>query len=229
MSGVVASSVEVEAAWLFRPVISFAELGKRIFDLVIAGTALVVLAPVFLLIAVLIKLDSRGPVFFGQVRVGRDRRLFRMWKFRKMYHDMPEQGPNLTSRHDSRLTGIGRILERTKLDELPQFFNVLLGEMSLIGPRPELPMFVEHYPERWDRVLSVKPGIFGPCQLRFRNESELYPPECKDLENYYIRHILPDKLAIDADYAAHCSLTSDLLMLVRALLTCLRDLFKVSR
>src|SRR5581483_775173 len=101
MSGVVASSVEVEAAWLFRPVISFAELGKRIFDLVIAGTALVVLAPVFLLIAVLIKLDSRGPVFFGQVRVGRDRRLFRMWKFRKMYHDMPEQGPNLTSRHDS--------------------------------------------------------------------------------------------------------------------------------
>ena len=156
---------------------------KRVFDFVVAGMVSIVLAPVFVLIpALFIKLDSRGPVFFRQVRVGRDRRPFRMWKFRKMYHDMPAQGPNLTRRGDPRLTRIGRVLERTKLDELPQFFNVLAGAMSLVGPRPELPAFVAHYPEQWDRVLSVTPGIFGPCQIRFRNESELYPPDCPNVE-----------------------------------------------
>lgn len=189
---------------------------KRVFDLTVAIAALVLLAPLFIVIALLIKLDSRGPVFFRQVRVGRHRRRFHMWKFRKMHHDLPEQGPNLTRRYDTRLTRLGRLLERTKLDELPQFFNVLTGEMSLVGPRPEVPPFVEHYPEKWDRVLSVKPGIFGPCQVRFRNESEMYPDGCRDLEGYYARHILPAKLAIDADYASRYSLLADVLLLFQA-------------
>jgi lipopolysaccharide/colanic/teichoic acid biosynthesis glycosyltransferase len=203
-------------------------MSKRTFDLVLAGAALIVLAPVFAAIAALIKLDSRGPIFFGQVRVGRNRRLFRMWKFRKMHHNLPEQGPNLTCRDDARLTRIGRLLERTKLDELPQFFNVLAGDMSIIGPRPEIPLFVAHYPEQWDRVLAVKPGIFGPCQIRFRNESELYPPACTDLEGYYIRHILPEKLALDAAYASRRSLLSDVRVLVHAVLTCLGGVWFVT-
>ncbi len=194
---------------------------KRAFDLTVAVTALVVLAPLFLLLALLIKLDSRGPVFFRQVRVGRHRRHFLMWKFRKMHHDMPSQGPNLTRRYDTRMTRIGRILERTKFDELPQFFNVLSGDMSIIGPRPELVPFVEYYSEQWDRVLVVKPGIFGPCQVRFRNESELYPPGCRDIENYYVEHILPAKLVIDAEYAARYSLLGDAVLLVRTVWACL--------
>ncbi|MHB1425961.1 MAG: sugar transferase [Gemmataceae bacterium] len=192
------------------------QLCKRAFDLVVTIPALIVLTPVFVPIAMLIKLDSRGPIFFRQVRVGRNRRLFRMWKFRKMYHDLPVQGPNLTRRGDSRLTRIGRLLERTKLDELPQFLNVLVGDMSLVGPRPEVPPFVAHYPEQWDVVLAVTPGIFGPCQIRFRNESELYPPDCTDVESYYIQHILPAKLAIDAEYASRFRLLGDVAILIRA-------------
>jgi lipopolysaccharide/colanic/teichoic acid biosynthesis glycosyltransferase len=226
MSELAACPIDFEAVWPSCPVGRFAELSKRTFDLIVAGMALILLAPVFVVIALLIKLDSRGPIFFGQVRVGRERRLFRMLKFRKMYHDMPEQGPNLTRQGDDRLTRLGRLLERTKLDELPQFMNVLVGDMSIIGPRPEIPLFVAHYPEQWDRVLSVKPGIFGPCQIRYRKESELYPPACTNVEGYYIQHILPQKLAIDADYASQSSLTGDAVMLVGAVMTCLGDVFK---
>ena len=178
---------------------------KRLFDAAIAGVALILAAPLFLAIAVLIKLDSPGPVFFRQARVGRHQRRFLMWKFRKMYDKLPTQGPSLTRRYDMRLTRVGRILERTKLDELPQLFNVLVGDMSVVGPRPEVPKFVQERSEHWDKVLSVKPGLVGPCQLRFRNESELFPAGCADLEAYYAEHILPRKLAVDAAYASRYS------------------------
>jgi lipopolysaccharide/colanic/teichoic acid biosynthesis glycosyltransferase len=191
---------------------------KRSFDLVVALIALVLFAPLFLLIIVAIKLDSSGPIFFRQVRVGRHGRRFLMWKFRKMYNDLPLQGPNLTKRYDFRMTRVGRFLERTKLDELPQLFNVLSGEMSIVGPRPEVPPFVEHYPDQWARVLAVKPGIVGPCQVRFRNESELYPEGCTDVEGYYLRQILPAKLVIDAEYASRVSILSDVFIMVRAIL-----------
>jgi lipopolysaccharide/colanic/teichoic acid biosynthesis glycosyltransferase len=190
---------------------------KRLFDVLVAMSALVLLAPLFVLIAVCIKLDSPGPVFFCQVRVGRHRRRFRMWKFRKMRHDMPAQGPSLTRRYDVRLTPIGRLLERTKLDELPQLINVLGGDMSIVGPRPEVPKFVECYPDEWTRVLSVRPGLVGPSQLLLRNESELFPDSCGDVEEYYAEHILPKKLAIDGAYAAGHSLVSDLVLLMRTI------------
>src|SRR5262245_57071222 len=158
------------AAAVYRQFSALTLARKRAFDLAVAAAALVLLAPLFGLVALLIKLDSRGPVFYGQVRVGRHRRPFRMWKFRKMYHDLPAPGPSLTRRHDTRLTRVGQFLERTKLDELPQLLNVLRGEMSVVGPRPEVPKFVRDDAEQWDAVLSVKPGIVGPCQVRFRNE-----------------------------------------------------------
>ena len=193
--------------------------GKRVFDIICGGLGLLVAAPLFLLIALAIKLDSPGPVFFRQQRVGRKRRLFSMWKFRKMPHDLPEQGPMLTARNDRRLTRVGRWLERSKLDELPQLLNVLASEMSLVGPRPEVPRFVDRAtPERWDLVLSVKPGIFGPNQIRYRNEGDLYPTSCADIEAFYQHHILPGKLAVDARYAQEASLLGDVWLLLRGVL-----------
>ncbi len=191
---------------------------KRVFDLTVASLGLIVMAPVFLLIALLIRLETPGPVFFRQERVGRGGRRFRMWKFRKMPHDMKSSGPSLTRRFDRRLTAVGRFLERTKLDELPQLINVFIGDMSIVGPRPEVPKFVAHYPDRWEIVLRVKPGIFGPNQLRHRNESEIYPPNCRDVEDFYIRHILPEKLEVDARYARQHTFLGDLWLLVRCVL-----------
>lgn len=186
---------------------------QRVADLVFGVVGLLLSLPLFLLIALLIKLDSRGPVFYKQVRVGLHRRPFEMWKFRKMHHDAPVSGPMVTARYDRRMTRFGRVLERTKLDELPQLFNVLRGDMSVVGPRPDVPKFIEHYPERWDVVLSVKPGIFGASQNHFRNESELYPAGDADIEGFYIRNVLPQMLDLDAEYARQASLARDLRLL----------------
>jgi lipopolysaccharide/colanic/teichoic acid biosynthesis glycosyltransferase len=189
---------------------------KRVFDIVIATLGLVVAAPLFAVIAIAIKRDSPGPVFFKQVRVGKKRRLFSMWKFRKMPHELSEQGPMLTARDDGRLTRVGYWLERTKLDELPQLLNVLASEMSVVGPRPEVTKFVDRAtPEFWDQALSVKPGIFGANQIRYRNEADLYPKDCEDLEAYYLRHILPAKLEVVAEYAQRCNVLRDVGLLVR--------------
>ncbi len=194
-------------------------LAKRVFDMVVAGLGLVAAAPLFLAIAIAIKRDSPGPVFFRQVRIGRKRRPFAMWKFRKMPHDLPEQGPMLTARNDRRLTRVGHWLERTKLDELPQLINVLASEMSIVGPRPEVPKFVDRASsEQWDLALSVKPGIFGPNQIRYRNEADLYPRDCEDIEDFYLRHILPAKLEVDARYALTSNLLRDVWLLVSGVL-----------
>lgn len=195
---------------------------KRVFDIVVATLGLLVAAPLFAVIALAIKRDSPGPVFFKQLRVGRKRRPFAMWKFRKMPHELPEQGPMLTARDDCRLTRVGHWLERTKLDELPQLINVLASEMSVVGPRPEVPRFVDRAtPQLWDQALSVKPGIFGPNQIRYRNEADLYPSDCEDLEAYYLRHILPAKLEVDAEYAQTANVFRDAWLLLRGVVATL--------
>lgn len=199
------------------PTTTTGEILKRLFDLTLAGVGLFVTAPLFLLIGLMIKLETPGPVFFRQERVGRGGRRFRMWKFRKMPHYMKAAGPSLTRRFDRRLTVVGRFLERTKLDELPQLINVLAGDMSIVGPRPEVPKFVSYYADRWQVVLSVKPGIFGPNQLLHRNESELYPTNCRDVEDFYVRKILPEKLEIDARYAQRHSILGDIWLLIQCL------------
>jgi len=183
----------------------------RLFDIIVSGALLLLASPFFIVIAVLIKLDSAGPVFFLQERVGKGWRRFRMFKFRKMFHGGKSAGPGITARFDPRVTRVGSWLERTKLDELPQLINVLLGNMSLVGPRPEIPRFTgEPYTEQWNEVLSVKPGLFGPNQITHRNESELFPADCEEVEAYYVQHILPPKLAADAAYAAKKSLFYDI-------------------
>ncbi|MBN1866075.1 sugar transferase [Candidatus Sumerlaeota bacterium] len=189
----------------------------RAFDIAFSLVALVLLAPLALLIALLIKIDSSGPVLFLQKRVGRGGVPFTMFKFRKMREGLANQGPAVTSRYDSRLTVVGRWLERTKLDELPQLLNVLKGDMAVVGPRPELEEFTRFYPEKWKDVLSVRPGLIGPSQVLHRNESELYPPDCRDREDFYVRRILPDKLDCDIRYIENASLLYNLTILMRAL------------
>ena len=188
----------------------------RLFDIIVSALLLIVLAPLMLLIALLIKLDSKGPVLFRQTRVGRNGSLFEMLKFRKMFSNLLSQGPAITSRYDSRLTIVGRWLERTKLDELPQLFNVLAGDMSIVGPRPELEQFTAFYPKKWKVVLTVKPGLIGINQILNRNESEMYPPVCYDKEDFYARKILPAKLDLDIKYIQRASLPYNLYLLLMA-------------
>jgi lipopolysaccharide/colanic/teichoic acid biosynthesis glycosyltransferase len=183
---------------------------KRAFYLVLAALALVVLAPVFLVISAWVKLDSPGPVFFRQVRVGRGGRQFRIIKFRTMRTESERVGLQITVGADSRITFSGSFLRKFKLDELPQFINVLLGDMSVVGPRPEVPRYVACYPEHIaPLVLSVRPGITDRASIEFRHESELLGAS-SDPEATYIHEILPVKLAYYAEYASNHSLLGDI-------------------
>lgn len=143
---------------------------KNVFDIGGSTILLLLLSPLFLLIAIAIKIESRGPVFFRHERVGKNSKPFMVWKFRTMIRDADKTGPNLTSHGDPRITGVGRILRRLSLDELPQLFNVVRGEMSLVGPRPEIPDIVARYTPTQKRALSVKPGITGLSQINGRDD-----------------------------------------------------------
>jgi lipopolysaccharide/colanic/teichoic acid biosynthesis glycosyltransferase len=189
---------------------------KRAMDFA-CGLILVSFAlPIMAVIALAIKSTSRGPVFFRQKRLGRAGAKFELLKFRTMYHARPTAGSGLTQRGDRRITPIGRLLRRCKLDELPQLFNVLRGEMSLVGPRPDLPEYFESLDAKQRRVLSLTPGITGAASLKFRNEEALLAQvEQERLESFYIETLLPQKIALDLEYARTASAVSDTLMLLR--------------
>jgi len=181
---------------------------KRLYDLFFALGGLVVLSPLFLLIAIVIKLADRGDVFYRQIRIGRLGRPFRIAKFRTMISTAEQAGPAVTKHGDARITWIGRILRKTKLDELPQLWNVLKGEMSLVGPRPEVPRYVEQYtPEQRD-ILRYKPGITDLASLQFREEEALLG-HAKNVEEFYVQHCVPRKLKLNQEYAARANLLSD--------------------
>ena len=186
---------------------------KRALDIGLAGLGLLVLAPLLAAVALLIRLESRGPVFFRQTRVGRHGEPFRIFKFRTMEHAPQGGGPQLTVAGDERITRVGAVLRRTKLDELPQLIDVLRGTMSLVGPRPEVPRYVEHYPpgDR-ERVLSVRPGITDFASLRYRDENALLA-RASDPEREYLDVILPSKLRYALDYVDHGSVAGDLRVL----------------
>jgi lipopolysaccharide/colanic/teichoic acid biosynthesis glycosyltransferase len=197
-------------------------MAKRLFDLIGASLALLLLAPLLLLVALAIRLDSPGPVFFRQERVGKGGVPFRIHKFRTMRADAPALGPQVTVGRDARITRVGHWLRNRRIDELPQFIDVLLGRMSLVGPRPEVPRFVAHYPAALAaRVLAVRPGITDPASLAHIDEASLLAGSA-DPERTYIDQILPHKLALQADYAARATLGSDLAVLVRTLCVLLR-------
>jgi len=196
-------------------------MGKRAFDLLVSALALVLLAPLLLAIALAIRLDSRGPALFRQQRVGRHGVPFRIHKFRTMVVDAAERGPSLTVGADARITRVGRLLRTRRLDELPQLIDVLKGDMSLVGPRPELPRYVERYPEALRvRVLAVRPGLTDPASIAFLDEAE-HLARAADPEREYVEVLLPIKLQAAADYAERASLGSDL----RVLFGTLRRLF----
>jgi lipopolysaccharide/colanic/teichoic acid biosynthesis glycosyltransferase len=183
---------------------------KRVIDVTLACLALLLLLPVFVLVAVWIKLDSPGPVFFRQERVGLHGKRFRIFKFRTMVARQADGELQITAGNDERITRAGRLLRRSKLDELPQLIDVLRGTMSLVGPRPEVPRYVDLYPlHRRERLLSVRPGITDFASLRFKDEAELLS-RAADPEQEYRDVILPEKLRVASNYVEHASLTADM-------------------
>lgn len=196
------------------------DVPKRLFDLIASALGLVLLSPLLLGLALWIRLDSPGPVFFRQERVGRGGRPFRIHKFRTMAHGAA--GLQLTVGADARITRAGRVLRRTRLDELPQLLDVLRGAMSLVGPRPEVPRYVALYPAGLrERALAVRPGITDPASLAFIDEAERLA-RAADPEREYVEVILPLKVRAAADYAEHATLWSDLKVLARTLRTLVR-------
>jgi lipopolysaccharide/colanic/teichoic acid biosynthesis glycosyltransferase len=197
-------------------------VATRVIDICVALGSLIVLAPVFAVIALAIKIDSPGPVLYSQLRVGRGGRPFRLYKFRSMIADGERRGPPLTRKDDVRLTRLGRTLRQLRLDELPQLLNIARGDMALVGPRPEVPSFVEKYTAEERAVLSVRPGLLGPTQLVWLDESERYPDGVADPVAYYVEHILPKKLRDDLEYVRRRSLVTDVQCLLQVPFALLR-------
>ena len=193
-----------------------AALIRRCIDIVFSAVALIGLSPLFLIVAVAILADSRGSVVYRSRRVGKDGRLFHILKFRSMVADADQRGPAVTSRGDCRITRVGSFLRGTKLDELPQFWNVLKGDMTLFGPRPEAPEFVEFYSPDQRSILSEKPGLTGPSQISCNIYDSMAVLDSQAAE-YYIKHVLARRLAIDAEYLRTRSAMNDLILVGRTL------------
>ncbi len=197
-------------------------IAKRLFDLVISIQSIIIFIPIFFLIIIFIKLDSNGPVFFRQVRVGKYGKEFQIFKFRTMIVNAEKKGLQISTSTDSRITKIGVVLRKYKLDELPQLINVFLGQMSLVGPRPELPKYVAHYPsDIKDKVLSVQPGITDLASIEFSNENEILE-NLDNVEEVYIENILPIKLKYYLDYVDRHSLVEDLKIIAMTIFKIIR-------
>jgi lipopolysaccharide/colanic/teichoic acid biosynthesis glycosyltransferase len=193
---------------------------KRLVDIVLSSVTLVLLAPLFLVLAVFIKLGSPGPVFFRGVRIGRHGQPFRIYKFRTMVENSEEKGPSSTARDDPRITPVGAFLRKYKLDELPELLNVLKGEMSLVGPRPQVKWAVELYTQEQRTLLTLLPGITDYASLRFPNEEEILAGS-KDPDRDYLERIHPEKMRLSLEYVRTRSLWVDMkiiLMTVAAIL-----------
>jgi lipopolysaccharide/colanic/teichoic acid biosynthesis glycosyltransferase len=182
---------------------------KRLFDLVCCCVAVIVLLPLLAVIAIAVKLSSRGPVLFVQERVGRGGRKFKLLKFRSMVLDAHMLGPQITHGRDPRITSVGRWLRRTKLDELPQLLNVIKGDMSIVGPRPEVPRYVALYNEEQRQVLSVRPGLTDLATLAYRDEESLLQTAA-DPEMFYVKEVMPAKLRLNREYLEKRSFLFDL-------------------
>ena len=185
---------------------------KRCLDIIVSAVGAIILAPLLLIITVLVGITSRGGPFFRQTRVGRNRRPFRILKFRTMAVRPDAVSGSFDAGDRSRVTRIGGVLRRTKLDELPQLWNVLVGDMSLVGPRPEVPKWTEVHRTRWDRVLSVRPGLTDPASIRYRDEESILAAS-DDPESTYRDEILPRKLDLAEAYVRERSFLGDLTLL----------------
>lgn len=174
-------------------------IAKRLFDVICAIIGLIILAPFLLLISILIKLDSKGPILFIQGRVGKNNKDFNIYKFRTMRIQSESKGLLTLGNHDSRITKVGYVLRRYKIDEFPQLINILKGDMSFVGPRPELRYYVNFYSEDDMKIFEVRPGITGLASLKYRNEVELLKA-AENPEEFFIKTIIPDKLKFNKEY-----------------------------
>lgn len=187
---------------------------KRLFDIVFSLIMLMLLSPLLLIIVILVIADSRGGAFFGQIRVGKNEIPFRLWKFRTMRPDSENKGQLTIGARDSRITRVGFVLRKYKIDELPQLWNVLAGDMSMVGPRPEVPRYVAMYSPEQKAVLNVRPGITDYASLLYFEESELLAKSANP-EETYVKEVMPAKLKLNLDYIRKNSLSGDMIIIVR--------------
>lgn len=189
---------------------------KRTFDILVSFVAIVILFPFFIVVSILIKVDSKGPVIFRQVRVGKNEKNFEILKFRTMVTDAEKIGKQITIGEDKRITKIGRFLRKYKLDEFPQLFNVLKGDMSFVGPRPEVPRYTSLYTDEQKEVFKVRPGITDYASIKYRNENEILG-ESENPEETYINKIMNDKLKINLEYLKRKSIIEDIKIIFKTL------------
>jgi len=189
---------------------------KRLLDMTVAAVGLVVLSPLLAAVAALVRLTSPGPVFFRQERMGRAFRPFRIYKFRTMVQDAPRKGSLVTFGADPRITCLGRFLRATKIDELPQLINVFVGDMSLVGPRPEVRKYVEMFRADYEEILRVRPGITDPASIKYRNEAEILG-RAENPERVYVEQVLPEKIRLAKEYSHNCSLWLDILIILKTI------------
>jgi len=192
----------------------YVHTAKRLLDVTLSCLGLALLSPLFAFLALLVKLDSKGPVFFRQERIGQGLKPFRIYKFRTMVADAHKKGGPITVGQDPRITRIGRILRKTKLDELPQLINVVNGEMSFVGPRPEVRQYVDLYRRDYEEILAIRPGITDLASLKYRDEQTKLGL-ANDPEQEYVRHVLPDKIALAKEYVRRSSFTYDISLMVK--------------
>lgn len=193
-----------------RPALFF----KRCFDITVSFIGIIVLLLPFAIIAIHIKATSEGPVFFRQTRVGKNGKEFRIYKFRTMVSDAEKKGLQITVGQDSRITGIGKVLRKTKMDELPQLFNVFVGQMSFVGPRPEVPHYVEMYNDYQKNVLRLRPGITELASIVYRDENGLLA-ESEDPEKTYIEEIMPKKIELNMKYFQKMNVFYDIYLIFK--------------
>jgi lipopolysaccharide/colanic/teichoic acid biosynthesis glycosyltransferase len=189
---------------------------KRIFDVVIALVGLLLLSPLFFVVSLMIKLGSPGPIFFRQERIGRGFHAFNIYKFRTMVQDASLKGGSITFSGDPRITRVGKFLRKTKIDELPQLINVLKGEISFVGPRPEVRKYVELFRQDYEEILKVRPGITDLASLKYRDE-EAVLAHSKDPDREYLNRVLPDKIALAKEYRRRSSFFFDVTLILKTL------------
>jgi len=197
---------------------------RRLIDICLALVILPFLCPFFFVIGLAVVLESRGSPFYGGQRIGKDGKRFRMWKFRTMVSGADRLGSAITTPHDPRVTKLGWLLRKTKLDELPQFFNLLVGDLTLVGPRPEDPGIVEKYTSEQAQILRVKPGITGPVQLRYTTLEAEAIPDTKDAMQFYVARVLDEKLRLDLEYLNTRTFFSDCSVVLQTILLMVRSL-----
>lgn len=193
---------------------------KRIFDFVVSLIGIIIISPILLIVAISIKLDSEGSVLFFQKRIGKDGKPFNIYKFRTMVTNAEKLGAQITVGKDNRITRVGAFLRKYKIDELPQLFNVLKGDMSLVGPRPEVPKYVALYTEEERKVLEVRPGITDLASIRYRDENDILA-EVENPEEYYINVIMRDKLKLNLEYIEKSNIFYDIYLIIKTIIKCI--------